>query len=273
MPPTITSRHNPRVKNAAALRNRKARDARGETLVYGPRESLRALQAGAECVEAYVCPELLRGGDAEAAIAALHKSQAQVFETTAEVFEKLAYGDRLDGVVSVVRTTQRELADLSRGILSNEAAPLVAVIEGVEKPGNLGAVLRSADGAGLDAVVLADPVIDLYGPNVIRASTAAVFKPNIAVTTAAETRAWLLELGVPIYATRPDATEDYTAADFSGGGAILLGAESTGLTSAWQGTEICAIRLPMRGVADSLNLSTTAAVLFYEALRQRTEKA
>ncbi|MEM6328719.1 MAG: TrmH family RNA methyltransferase [Planctomycetota bacterium] len=264
MPPVITSRHNPRVKQAAALRSRKARDARRQTLVHGPRETLRAIQAGAEVVEAYVCQELLRGADAAQAQAALQSSSADVMTTTPEVFERLAYGDRLDGVVSVVATPRRPLPGLGL-----PPRPVVAVVEGVEKPGNLGAVLRTADAAAVDAVVLADPVIDLFGPNVIRASVGAVFKPNTAVATTGETLAWLEGIGVPVYATRPDAAECYTAADFSAGAAIVLGAESTGLSDAWRVAPTRPIRLPMHGVADSLNLSATAAVLFYEALRQR----
>lgn len=264
VPTVISSRHNPRVKQAAGLRNRKARDASGRTLVYGPRETLRAIQAGAVVAEVFVCRELLRGADADRALATCQGGTREILEVTPEVFAKLAYGDRLDGMVAVVEAPQRTLAGLKL-----PKRPLVAVLEGVEKPGNLGAVLRSADGAGLDAVVLADPVIDLFGPNVIRASTGAVFKPNVAAATTEETLAWLGGLGSPLYATRPDATLDYTAADFSGGGAIVLGAEATGLTGAWNAAGVTPIRLPMRGVADSLNLSATAAVLFYEALRQR----
>ncbi|MEM6799439.1 MAG: TrmH family RNA methyltransferase, partial [Planctomycetota bacterium] len=263
-PPLITSRQNPRVKNAAALRSRKARDTRGETLVYGPRETLRAMAAGAEVVEVFVCRDLLRGADAPAADRALAASGVEVLETTPEVFDRLAYGDRLDGVVAVVKAPRRGLADLSL-----PAKPLIAVVEGVEKPGNLGAVLRSADGAGVDAVVLADPVIDLFGPNVIRASVGAVFKSNAVVAGTVETLDWLAGLRAPIYATRPDATDDYTAANFSAGAAIVLGAEATGLTDAWSTAGVTPIRLPMHGIADSLNLSATAAVLFYEALRQR----
>ncbi|MEM9186898.1 MAG: TrmH family RNA methyltransferase [Planctomycetota bacterium] len=266
----ITSRHNPRVKQAAALRSRKAREASQRTLVYGPRETLRAIEAGARLVEAFVCPPLLRGADSAAAATALRDSGVEVLETSVEVFEKLAYGDRLDGVVSIATTPRRPLEHL----LDSHAVgqrPLVAVIEGVEKPGNLGAVLRSADGAGFDAVVVADPVIDLFGPNVIRASTGAVFKPNIAVASSEAAVAWLATLRVPLYATRPDADEEYTAADFSAGCAVILGAESTGLTDVWRREAVRAIGLPMRGVADSLNLSATAAVLFYEAQRQRNE--
>ena len=265
MPPAITSRHNPRVKQAAELRNRKARDQRGETLVYGPRETLRAIEAGAELATAFLCPDLFRTREAPEAQLRLASRGVEMLETTAEVFEKLAYGDRLDGVVAVARTRRLALDDLE----ITTTAPLIAVVEGVEKPGNLGAILRTADGAGVDAVVLADPVIDQFNPNVIRASVGAVFKPNVAVATASEAIGWLDRLGVTILATRPDATQAYTTFDLSQPTAIVLGAEATGLSDAWSGPDVAAINLPMHGVADSLNLSATAAVLFYEALRQR----
>ncbi len=261
----ITSRHNPRIKHAAALRSRKAREARAETLVYGPRETLRALQAGVELTEVFVCPDALRGADALSARDALQNAGIMCIEITAEVFEKLAYGDRLDGMIAVAKTVRRGLADLAV-----PPQPLVAVLEGIEKPGNLGAVLRTADGAGVDAIILADPVIDLYGPNVIRASVGAVFKPNVVVATTQETLPWLSEQNLPAYATRPDSTSNYARADFTSGSAIVLGAEATGLTDAWKGSNVTPIGLPMKGIADSLNLSATAAVLFYEALRQRS---
>jgi len=266
MPPLITSRQNPRIKQAAELRNRKARDLRGETLVHGPRETLRALAAGAELVTAFVCPDLFRTREAPEAQLRLASQGVETLETTPEVFEKLAYGDRLDGVAAVARTVQRDLQDVQ---LAATEAPLIAVVEGVEKPGNLGAILRTADGAGVHAVVLADPVIDLFNPNVIRASVGAVFKPNVAIASTQQTLAWLGEQGVAILATRPDATQIYSSLDLTRPTAVVLGAEATGLGDEWDQANVQSIKLPMRGIADSLNLSATAAVLFYECLRQR----
>ena len=145
----------------------------------------------------------------------------------------------------------------------------MAVLEGLEKPGNVGAVLRSADGAGVDAVIVADPRTDLFNPNTIRASLGTVFGAGVCTATAAETLAWLRRLGVPIFAARPEATLDYADVDYRGGAAIVLGSEAEGLSAAWTAADVTAMRLPMRGVADSLNVSATAAVLFYEAQRQR----
>jgi TrmH family RNA methyltransferase len=147
--------------------------------------------------------------------------------------------------------------------------PLLAVIEGVEKPGNVGAILRSADAAGLDGVIVADGGTDLFNPNTIRASLGTVFKSNVVEATAADTIVWLRERGVRAVAARLEATVDYTSADLRGGVAIVLGSEAEGLSEVWRGAEMEAVRLPMRGIADSLNVSTTGAVLFYEAVRQR----
>lgn len=260
----ITSRQNPRIKQAAALRNRKQRDATGRTLIDGPRETLRAIAADVTIEQAFICPRFCHNEEATEAIAQLQAKEAELFEVTPEVFDRLAYGDRQDGIVCVAVTQLRTLAELKL-----PERPLIAVIEGVEKPGNLGAILRTADGAGVDAIVVCDPVIDLFSPNVIRASVGTIFKPNVVVAGVEETQAWLEELGVAIYAAKPDAGLDCYAAKMSSGTAIVLGNEASGLTTAWDVEGVIAVNLPMHGIADSLNVSATAAILFYEARRQR----
>ena len=184
-------------------------------------------------------------------------------EVSESVIERLAFGDRMDGVVAVARSPERKLEDL---VLP--ACPLVAVLEGVEKPGNVGAVLRSADCAGVSAMILADGRTDLYNPNTIRASLGTIFTvPTCAAPTAAVCD-WLHAKKLSIFAARVDAKLDYTAADFTRSAAIVLGSEAAGLSNAWT-DGVTPIRLPMLGAADSLNVSAAAAVLFYEALRQR----
>ncbi|MEX2170480.1 MAG: RNA methyltransferase [Pirellulales bacterium] len=260
----ITSRQNPRLKEAARLRERRARERSGQILIDGGREIGRALAAGVRPLAAFVCEELATGDDARAAVAELQRTAPELFTLTPSVYEKLAYGQRNDGVVLVAELPRRSLADLNLS-----AEPLIAIIEGVEKPGNLGAILRSADGAGVDAVILADPHTDLFNPNTIRASLGTVFRDNVCSAPVVEVIAWLRELRIPTFATRPDATRLYTEADLSHGAAIVLGTEATGLSEQWNAADIAPIRLPMHGLADSLNVSVTAAVLFYEALRQR----
>jgi TrmH family RNA methyltransferase len=260
----ITSRQNARVKEAVKLRQRRSRERASRFVIDGAREILRAIAADVELLEAYICEPLCTSDEARQAAAALNGSRVVVATVTPEVFEKLCFGEGRDGLVAVAATPQRTLDQLAL-----RAAPLVAVIEGVEKPGNVGAIMRSADGAGVDAVIVADPQTDLFNPNTVRASLGTVFGPGVCTASTVETLAWLRRRGVPIYAARPEATLAYTAADYRGGAAIVLGSEAEGLSAAWKGAGVTPIGLPMRGIADSLNVSATAAVLFYEAQRQR----
>ncbi len=261
--PILTSTANPRVKAAVALRDRRERDRTGLTLIDGAREVRRALDAGVEVVEAFVCEPLLAGPDARAALDRLGADGASMTVTSEAVFAKLAFGERAEGLIAVVRIPSTELAGLRLPV-----DPLVVVIEGVEKPGNVGAVLRSADGAGADALVAASPRTDLFNPNAIRASAGTVFTVPIAAGSTADVLAWLRAGGLRIVAARVDAARLYTDIDLRGPLALVLGAEAAGLSDAWSGG-VDAVRLPMLGAADSLNVSISAAILLYEARRQR----
>jgi TrmH family RNA methyltransferase len=263
-PAVLTSFANPRIKAATALRDRRARDLAGLTLVDGSREIRRALDAGVQVVEAFSCEPLLAGPDARAALDLLRARGVAVQPTSEPVFAKLAFGERAEGLVAIVRIPSTALAELAL-----PADPLVTVIEGVEKPGNVGAVLRSADGAGADAVVAASPRTDLFNPNAIRASAGTMFTLPVAAAPSADVLAWLRERGLRIVAARVDAERLYTEADLTGPLAIVVGAEADGLTDTWTADEIETVRLPMLGIADSLNVSVSAAVLLYEARRQR----
>ena len=261
----IESPANPRVRAAASLRERRDRERTGLTLVDGGREARRAVEAGVAVDTAFVCPDLLTSIDATAAVEALRAGGhgGAIVEVSERAFEKLAYGDRSDGLVLVVRPTARRLEELSL-----PEAPLVVVTEDVEKPGNLGAILRSADGAGADAV-LAVGGTDLFNPNVIRASVGTVFSVPIASAPAPEALAWLQRHGIRVVAARTDAQRLYADADLTGPLAIALGSERVGLSAEWHRADVEGVRLPMAGVADSLNVSVAAAILLYEAWRQR----
>jgi TrmH family RNA methyltransferase len=265
----IESASNPRIKAALRLRERRERDATGLTLVDGGREALRAMEAGAVVESAFVCPPLLATREANRVSEKLRQSfgpfgaSVDYAEVSERAFERLAYGDRADGIILVVRSPRAELADLQL-----PADPLVVVTEDVEKPGNVGAILRSADAVGADAVIAVGGT-DLFNPNVIRASVGTVFALPVAAASADDTSAWLREHGVRLVAARVDAKRLHVEADLRGPLAIVLGSESAGLSDAWRGAEIEAVRLPMAGVADSLNVSAAAAVLLYEAWRQR----
>jgi TrmH family RNA methyltransferase len=261
----ISSRQNPRVKDAVRLRNGRERARQARFIIDGARETRRAIAAGIRCSEAFVCRELCDSAECQEAVKAIQSTTAEVFEVTPSVYAKLAFGDRVDGIVVVAETPARQLRDLQ---LPRE--PIIAVLEGIEKPGNLGAILRSGDAAGVDAVVVADGRTDLFNPNTIRASLGTVFRANVCEATTVDTIDWLRAFNLPILAARPDAQLLYFEADMQAGVAIVLGSEAAGLTDAWSGTNVTPVRLPMYGLADSLNVSTTAAVLFYEALRQRS---
>jgi len=265
----IDSPTNPRIKAALRLRERRERDATGLTLIDGGREALRAMEAGAVVEAAFVCPPLLASREAQRVAEKLSQSfgpfgaSIEYAEVSERAFERLAYGDRADGVILVVRAPKAELADVPL-----PATPLVVVTEDVEKPGNVGAILRSADAVAADAVIAAGGT-DLYNPNVIRASIGTVFSVPVVAAPPREAADWARMRGLRIVATRVDASTLHVDADLRGPLAVVLGSEASGLSDAWRGDDIAAIRLPMLGVADSLNVSAAAAVILYEAWRQR----
>ena len=263
-PRRITSTANPRLKDALRLRGRRERDETGLTLIDGARETMRALAGGAKVREAFVSAQYCTDDECRAALAALRQAGVRMWELGPEAFARLAYGDRLDGIVAVAETPLHRLADLD---LPPNA--LVAVIEGVEKPGNLGAVLRTADGAGVSAVIVAEPNTDLLNPNVIRASLGTIFAVPVAVASTGDVLEFLKARGLAIVAARVQASVDYTQFDYTGPTAIALGSEARGLSDAWAELADVSVHIPMLGVADSLNVSATAAILFYEARRQR----
>jgi TrmH family RNA methyltransferase len=259
----ITSTRNPRVRAAAALRERRDRTRAGLTLVDGEREVARAVAGGARVVEIFLNEERLSPAGV-AAVESARAGGATVVPVSASVLDHIAFGDRSEGVVATVA-----IPDLALGGLGLADDPLVVVLEGVEKPGNLGAVLRSADAAGADAVIVADPRTDPFNPNAIRASLGTMFTVPVAAGASDAVRPFLAARGVRLVAARVDAATLYTHADLRGPLALVLGSEADGLTEAWAGDGVEAVRLPMLGIADSLNVSVTAAVLLYEARRQR----
>ena len=259
----ITSTKNLRVRAAAALRERRARDEAGRTLVDGARELDRALTSGAAVETVFVDDAGLTASGGET-VGRARAAGADIVPVSAAVLGRLAYGDRSEGLVAVVAIPDQSLA-----ALEHRPDPLVVVLEALEKPGNLGAVLRSADAAGADAVIVADPRTDLFNPNAIRASLGTIFTVPVAAGSSAEVRGWLDQREIAVFAARVGSSVAYTEADLRGAVALVLGSEADGLTEAWTGAGITPISLPMHGVADSLNVSITAAVLLYEARRQR----
>ena len=268
---TITSPANPRVRAAAALREADARRETGLTLVDGRRELARAAAAGAEVVEVFADAERIGAGDAAimAALAGFADRGVRVAALAPRAFERVAFGSRNEGLVGVVRFTARPLT-----AAAIPPGRPVLLVEGVEKPGNLGAILRTADAAGIAGVVACDPRTDPANPAAIRASLGTVFTVPLAVTTTAEAILWCAARGRRVVAAMPGGRLLWHEAALAGDTAILLGSEAHGISPAWQSAAAAGtlsletVRLPMRGAADSLNVAATAAVLAYEFLRQ-----
>ena len=264
---TITSLQNGRIKDVIKLAKHNERDQRQVTVVEGTRECVHALAAGIVPVEAYVCPSLLDElGHQLAAKLTRYDSQRQTLlaEVTPEVFAKIAYRGDSGGILLIIPYLTLQLRDLHP---TNTA--FIAIIEGVEKPGNLGAILRSADAAGVDAVIVTAGVTDIHNPNVIRASLGARFTLPVLESPVDETIAWLRVHQIQVVAATPEATQRYTDVDYTHATAIVMGSEAHGLGAAWRTAANALVTIPMRGAMDSLNLSTSTALMLYEVIRQR----
>ncbi len=259
----ISSLQNPRLKQIIRLRERRERVRERLMLVEGHEELALALESGARPQAVFVCPELMAPA-ARGLLEQLQGAGVEVVEATRPVFEKMAYREGPDGWLAVLPSLGRAL-----DALRLSPRPLLLVAEAVEKPGNLGAMLRSADAAGVDGVIVCDPATDISNPNVVRSSKGTLFSVPVAEAASAETLAWLRGHGVQVVAATPQAPVLYTEADLRGPVAVAVGTEKEGLTAAWLAAADMAVRIPMRGRVNSLNVATAAALLLYEAVRQR----
>lgn len=271
MPPaTITSLQNLRVKEAVKLRDRKGREQQGRILIEGVREISRAVAAGVEIVEAFVCESLCEAPPAADLLGELRRrKEVSLLSVSEQVMEKLAFGNRQEGLIAIANPPRKTLDDLAVVLQKLATPPLIAVVEGVEKPGNLGAILRTADAAGVSGLIVASGGTDLFNPNAIRASLGAIFTVPVCSATSLDTLHWLRGQKLQVFVTRVESGQTYGTADFTVPSAIVLGSEARGVSTHWTGNGITPVSLPMLGSVDSLNLSATAAILFYEALRQR----
>ena len=281
---TVTSAQNPKIRNLLLLQEKsRARREQGLFVVEGRRELQHCLEAGFTVRTVFVCPEVAgerwpvgAGHDA----AAIPGQDANVIpgqvanvipgltgnliEIPEALYRKVAYREGTEGVIAEVEVKERRLEDLELPEI-----PLVVVLEAVEKPGNLGAVLRSADAARADAVIVCDPLTDLWNPNLIRASLGGIFTVPTVAATSEETIAWLKAHGIRILTAQLQDSSWYYDVDMTVGTALVMGTESTGLTDIWRRAADAHIRIPMLGRLDSLNVSVSAAILLFEAVRQR----
>ena len=260
----ISSLQNPRVKQLVKLRDRRPRDEAGVFLVEGYREIRRAIEQQVALQEVYFSPAWFLGENERTLLAQAGGAGARLFELSKEAFAKVAYRERPDGLLAVAPQWKRTLDGLTL-----KPAPLLLVVEAIEKPGNLGTILRSADAAGCDAVIVCDPVTDIFNPNVVRASTGVLFSVPLVVEGSARVHAWLREKGIRTVATTPAATTLYTAADLRGPLAVIMGSEQYGLSEFWLKHADLPVCIPMAGHADSLNVAMATIVTLFEAVRQR----
>ncbi len=266
----ISSAQNPKIKELLALQQKsKLRRSEGLFVVEGRRELEHCLQAGFSIRTLFVCREVFSAAEDTPQVNSLAEGDISknLVLVSPEVYSKVAYREGTEGIIAEVYSKPQGLSELN--LPEN---PIIIVLESVEKPGNLGAVLRSADAAAASAVIVCDPLTDLYNPNLIRASIGAVFTVPVAVATTEETIAFLKGKGIKILTAQLQDSSLYYSEQMSGPTAIVMGTESTGLSQAWRAAADAHIRIPMLGKLDSLNVSVSAAILLFEALRQRTEK-
>ena len=270
----ITSVQNARIKHVVALQQKSSlRREEGLFVVEGQREIEHCIEGGYEVVEVYKRSQESGVRSQEPEVRSQESGVRREVEylVSPQVYEKMAYRGSTEGMIAVVKCKDHQLS-IVHYPLSHQDNPLVVVLEGVEKPGNLGAILRSADAANVDAVIVCDPLTDLYNPNLIRASIGAVFTVPTAVCTSLECIAFLKERKINILTAQLQDSYEYYDYDMTGPTAIVMGTESTGLTQQWREAADAHIRIPMLGRLDSLNVSVSAAILIYEAVRQRNVK-
>lgn len=261
----ISSPRNPRIKNVVHLRRRRERDKQNCVIVEGYRQLLRAYENDYPITELFVCPSLFQGVNEQTLIDGFSSVGTAVIETDVEAFCRMAYRERPEGLLGVGPQIHLGLSDLR-----SEGTPFFVVAESVEKPGNLGTMLRSVDAAGADGLILCDPCTDLYNPNVVRASVGTLFTVQVAEATLSETLQWIGEKAiVPVLAT-PHTDLCYTDIDLSRPVALVVGTEQYGLSEDWLRQQGVKCRIPMHGKADSLNVASSVTLLLYEVVRQRS---
>ena len=260
----VNSLQNPRVKDVVRYRKRTHRDRADRLIIEGYRELKRALDNDHRPDTLFYAQEFFQGGNEDAIVQRCREAEATLIECSAAVFQKIAYRDRPEGLLALAPQVHGTLVDLP---VSDH--PLVVVAEGIEKPGNLGSILRSADAAGVDGLIVVDECTDLNNPNTVRASIGTLFSVPVAEASGDETIAWLKKQSISVVAATPAAETVYSDTDMRGGTAIVVGTEQVGLSAAWTEAADVSVSIPMLGQADSLNVANAATILLFEAVRQR----
>lgn len=267
----LSSLQNPRIKQLVKLRDRSERDKTGHFLIEGYRELLRAVDANHVVEELFICPALFLGSNENSLVARIVKKGAVLYTCEEAVFRKISYRDRPDGLIALAPQTHLNLSTLD-DLLRNKPVPFLVIAEAIEKPGNLGTILRSSDAVGLDSLIVCDRCTDIHNPNVVRASVGTLFTVPVVEAKGEETLQWLKAKQIAIVAATPSAHHEFTDVDLSGPVAIAVGTEQLGLSERWMKQSDIQVRIPMYGIADSLNVAMATTLLLYEVLRQRRAK-
>jgi TrmH family RNA methyltransferase len=260
----ITSSQNSLIKQVIGLRDAKNRRDEGLTLIDGLREIQRAMDAGVDIEKVFSCPPMLQGKEDRTILAKLKAMNTPLIEVSSSIFEKIAFGQRLEGLLAMARTPDRSLSHLKPS-----AHSLFVIAQALEKPGNIGAILRTCDAARVDGLILVDAKTDLFNPNVIRASTGTVFTVPTAIADSQTVLDFLKRYKIRTLGLFPQSQSLYTEVDMTGSTAVVLGSEDKGLNDFWKKHSDVDMKIPMSGKADSLNVSVCAAIVIYEAIRQR----
>jgi TrmH family RNA methyltransferase len=261
---TLTSTDNSRVKNIIKLRKAAYRRQTHTFIIEGYRELGRAINSGIRIKEIYFCPELFSKGNEQKLILRAGRTHTAIFEVSEKVYAKITFGNRKEGLIALADEPHLSLADIPE-----KENPLIVVIERIEKPGNLGAIIRTAYAAGADAVIAADTQADVYNPQAVRASIGTLFSMRVIAAASPVVIQWLKARNIQIVCACVQAKSAYTAIDFSKPSAIVLGSEEKGLSEIWKRAADYEAAIPMEAGADSLNVSTAAGILLFEAVRQR----
>ena len=259
----ISSLQNPKIKLAESLKERRDRNKSGLFIIEGYREIKRAVDAKRTIQTLFVCPELFLGSNEQALI---DSCNCQILVCTKQVFSKISYRDRPDGLLAIAPQHHLTITDLEKLLKPN---PFILIAESIEKPGNLGTILRSCDAAGVDAVIVCDPTTDIHNPNVVRASIGTLFTLPVIEASTTETIQFIRSKNISIVSATPHAEKEFTQVDLTVPLAIVVGTEQYGLSENWMKQSDLLVKIPMCGIADSLNVASATTLMLYEALRQR----
>ncbi len=266
----LTSTDNPKIKLLQRLRDRRDRDLEKLFLIEGYRELLRAQEMNTPLQQLFICEELFLGSNEPELIKIFEKRKTQIISCSKKVFEKISYRDRPDGLLGIAPHFTKSLSDIETHLRSKKT-PWIVIAEGIEKPGNLGTILRSCDAAGVDAMIVVDPKTDIYNPNVVRASVGTLFTVPVVQTTSQLALELCKKLHLSIAAATPHGSVSYTKANLHRPLAIVMGTEQIGLTEFWMKQADIQAVIPMQGKSDSLNVAMATTLFVFEASRQRSE--